>query len=156
MRHDNDIEQFLCEMPGPRVVAGSHRARLWEELRNSKCEEQPSMMRVTLKRTIVFCCAVAMLVGTGWGAYEACCKIFWIDSHTAVSSNDPNFTQEDANQLHAMVQRAIAAGNYTLVRSEEIEYAPGEKTQCYVYKVLLENGNTESYGTSEPLPEPAK
>jgi hypothetical protein len=168
MRNNSDIEKLLSEMPGPCVASGSHRTRLWEELKHSKFEEQPRMVTVTWKRVAVFCCVMAALAGSSWAAYQVCHKSFIVEytehvcpdgtvvtvPNASIGSDDPNFTQEDADREHAMTKRAIAAGNYTFVKAQEFECAPGKKQTAYCYKVKLEDGRTIGLASAQPLPEP--
>ncbi len=164
MRNDGDIERLLLGMPGPRVVAGSHRDRLRERLINTKLEEHTHM--VTWKRVAAVCCIAAALAGSGFAAYEVAVKVFVVEvsepvtnpdgtvtqSCSAMSSSDPNFTQEKANQMHQEMKQAIAAGHYRLVDVKREDNRP----PVYIYEVDLGNGRKVGSGTNEPLPEPAE
>jgi hypothetical protein len=172
MSSDDHLEDLLARTPGPRVLAGSHRAGLKARLLRSMRKERP--VKTMSKRLLVACCVVGcivlLLVAGGWAANQAYFRFFVVEesqgevetvvnpdgSVTAtstarcvtVSSNDPEFTEEDAQRHWAETKQAIDQGNYTLVKEEEIK--PG--LTCYTYRVVLEDGSTRSYGTNKPLP----
>ena len=69
------------------------------------------MMTVTWKRVAMFCCVALALAGSGWAAYQAGVKCFIVEKTPVVNpdgsvttllggvgSDDPNFTEEDANR----------------------------------------------------------
>jgi hypothetical protein len=166
VRNLDDIEKFLSEMPGPCVASGSHRARLWEELRNSNFEEKPHMMTVTWKRVAMFCCVALALAGSGWAAYQAGVKCFIVEKTPVVNpdgsvttllggvgSDDPNFTEEDANRTKQLMDKAVAEGRYKFVGKEETEHGT---RYSYIVDVDARDGKELSMSTLVPLPDPKK
>jgi hypothetical protein len=118
---------------------------------------------LTWKRITIVCCVLAAIGATGWTAYQAGLRTFKVDesgpvmnpdgsatgSSTWITSNDPNFTQEAANQLHLQTKEAIASGDYALSEVKQTDHGA-----LYIYTVYLPGGKTISHGTQQPLPEP--
>ena len=65
MSRDNDLESLFTRTPGPRVVAGSHRAGLKAELLRSMRKEHP--VKTLWKPLLVACCVVVLLTAGGLG-----------------------------------------------------------------------------------------
>jgi anti-sigma28 factor (negative regulator of flagellin synthesis) len=174
MSSDNDLEDLLTRTPGPRVVAGAHRADLKARLLQSMPKERP--VKTTRKRLLVACCVVGciaiLLAAGGWTANQVYTRSFVVEESqgevttvvnpdgsvmststsrsVSVGSNDPEFTEGEAQRRWAPMKQAIEQGNYTLVKQEEIE--PG--LTVYTYRVVLEDGSTRSFATNKPLDEP--
>jgi hypothetical protein len=170
MKSQSDIEELLSATPCPRVVVGPHRAYLKKRLFGSMQKEDPTMVRKTTTwRTGLIACGIAILLTAGgWAAYDCCFRFFVVEEragervvnpdgsvsqeYTAVgaASNDPDFTQHDANQTWQQIKAAIESGDYSLVKIKENESGP----PTFIYSVVLEDGKTVGYGTSVRLPEP--
>jgi hypothetical protein len=170
MSSDYDLEKLLTRTPGPRVVAGAHRADLKARLLQSMRKERP--VKTMWKPLLVACCVALLLAAGGWAANQAYMRFFVVEESqgevetvvnpdgsvtgtstsriVSVGSDDPEFTEEDAHRRWAQTKQAIDQGKYTLVKEEEIE--PG--LTAYTYRVVLEDGSTRSYATNKPLPEP--
>jgi hypothetical protein len=125
-----------------------------------------------LKWAVVVSLATLVIVSAGWAAEEVSSgkprgvvvereigpakKIRNRDGSMSVvgngrmistSSNDPNFTQEDADRKWQAMKKAIDKGNFKLIGTKR---APnGEK--FYRYRVTLEDGTTESIGSNVPM-----
>jgi hypothetical protein len=151
MKPDGEIENLLAAMPVPRVVEGSHRAGLKQNLLHQMQKEAPVML--TWKRVLAVCCAVLVLAAVGWAAQKAVQKFFVVhqeaNGQVVGGSNDPNYTQDKADQHWKEIQDLIAQGKYELVKVEDL----GEGKRAYCYRFVLSNGETVGFARSEPLPD---
>ncbi|MGA2799330.1 MAG: hypothetical protein ABSE63_17245 [Thermoguttaceae bacterium] len=172
MMNDNDVEKILLNVPRSHVTAGSHRSDLKAKLLQTSQNERPIMKTKKWKLAIAACCTILLLAALGFAAQQIYFKFFIVEqsaepeviktvlpngtekvtywgSATAIASDDPNFTQEKADQQWQETKRAISRGKYKLFKVDESTDPP-----AYYYSVQLEDGRTVGYGTNLPLPEP--
>jgi hypothetical protein len=110
-----------------------------------------------------------LLAAGGWAANQAYMRIFVVEESyeqgetlvtpdgsvtftftsrkVVVVSDDPKLTEEDAHRQWAQTKQAIDQGNYSLLQQRETETGQ----PVYIYRVVVEDGSTEIYGTNEPL-----
>jgi len=170
MRDEHEIERVLADTAAPRVVEGSHRAALKHHLLSDTRKEGSAM--VTWRRVLVACCAAFVLVAAGWAAQKAF-KVFVVErwqsepetvvnpdgSVTAkvrggavvVGSDDPSFTQDQADARWQEMKQAISEGKYELIEVKEMENG----IEAYLYRIFLSDGRVVGYGSSKPLDAPA-
>jgi hypothetical protein len=161
MNTSEQVEEHLTRMTSPSLIEGPHRAALRAELlAHSKQARRSSRIRTRI--AVVF---AAMCVGAaGWAAQE-----FWrtyIVEHergpeivlpdgtvgvteraVSITSNDPNFSREQADRKWAAMKAAIDAGDYALTEVREVENG----LLVYLYEIYLDTGEVVSLGSSVPL-----
>lgn len=115
---------------------------------------------------LMACGIVALLTAGGWAAYECYLRTFVVEEHhqtvvnpdgstsahsttVTIQSDDPDFSQDAAEQEWQQTKAAIAAGNYSLQKVQETD----SDVTVYVYKVIHADGTEVNYGTNKPLPE---
>ena len=106
-----------------------------------------------------------MLAASGWAAQQAYLRYFVVEEHVddvhvmpdgsvqmtsssaCITTDDPTMTQQGANQRWHAMKAAIAQGNYVLL--DVTRTKSGDI--CYCYSVLIEGGESVSFGTPRPL-----
>jgi hypothetical protein len=67
-------------------------------------------------------------------------------SMISVSSNDPEFTQAEANKQWTGIRKAIADGKYRLRETKETS-----GIRLYLYDITLPDGKVVGFGSSKPM-----
>ena len=169
------IENLLAQTVAPKLVEGSHKATLKQELLDQVQETGPAMqkegwtMGKWKKRLVWACCLAVAVVGTAWAAQKVVRTYvvhreepreitvsgadgpvtYSSSGMTTITSNDPDFTEERAKQLHQETQKAIAEGRCELVKVTETDFG-----SAYHYKFVLPDGTEHGFATNEPLDSP--
>ncbi len=179
MKNDHDIENVLAQTALTSVVPGSHRRRLKQELfeqMQTKEKRMPVRRFVFATRGMKIaaaCAGTLLLVAGAWGAqgvFEVLNRFVFHEepvtktvtrpdgtetalsssSSFTVSSDDPNFTEEDARQRHEGIKQAIADGKAELVETKQTELG----TTAYIYKATLEDGQEVTWADGRRLYDP--
>ncbi len=171
MKHE-DIETILADTQAPMVANGSHRARLKRDLLGSLQEQETAVW--TCKRKVAWACCIALVVlaATAAAAHKVLKSFEFFEegptedvvttspdgtkSHwqvstsrsTNISSDDPDFTEEDARRQYEECKRAIAEGTAKLVEVKERE----DGLKIYIYKITCSNGKVVTWATNTPSP----
>jgi hypothetical protein len=167
MNPDERIERLLADAQSPRVVEGSHRAALQRDLLLQERKEPSTMF--TRKRVLVACAVAIGVIAAGWAAQKAWQTFVVYESgpeiieetvnpdgsmtvkavarKVGVTSNDPNFTQVDADARWEEMVELMKRGEYEFVETRQTD----EGLTIYVYKMVLSDGTVEHYGGNEPI-----
>jgi anti-sigma28 factor (negative regulator of flagellin synthesis) len=172
MTNDNDVEKLLQNVPRAHVRAGRHRDDLKTRLLLTPCNEEPKMKTRTWKWAIAACCTAVLLSAVGWAAQQGYLnfKQFIVEetegektilpdgssqsskTTVSVSTNDPNVTQETANQHWQEIKKAVEKGRYQLTETKKTD----EGFNVYIYSVMLEDGTQDTFASSKFLDAPKK
>ena len=105
------------------------------------------------RRIALGCCATLILAGTIWATSTIVRSSTFHDGFhdgtwrtTVVTSDDPSFTEEKAEQVHRKLEQFIARGEGELVKVKD-----SEDGRIYVYRFALSDGSEELYATDHPL-----
>ena len=116
------------------------------------------------------CAGTLLLVAGAWGAQEVFNRFIFHEepvsrtltrpdgtethlsssSSFTVSSDDPNFTEDDARQRYEGIKKAIDEGTAELVEIKQTELG----TSAYIYKATLEDGQEVTWASGRKLYDP--
>lgn len=170
MGSQDDTEKLLAATAAPEVVEGPHKEALRRDLLRrlaaSPVAGAGGMAMGSRRRRLAWACLLALIVaGTAWAAQKAVRafkvhtelgevtvssregpRTYRVSQSGTVVSDDPEFTQADAEREAREIRRLIAEGKCELV--EVVDSAFGLKT--YRCKVVLANGTEKTVGSSYP------
>ncbi len=166
MKHHDDVEKALADTPVPRLVEGSHRARLKSDLMSEIGKEGSAIPRMiwTWKKKFTWAaCALLVVAATAWGAHKVSKKFIFQEEHVeevlpdgrevirattlVVRTNDPDFTDEKAQEMNQEIQDLMAQGKAELIEVKEL----GRGQKAYIYRVVLSNGTSVTCASGTPL-----
>lgn len=165
--NDQDVERLLIGMPRPHLPAGSHQAVLKGTLMAAAEQQQRrATRRSRLRRwSVAACCGIVLLATSGWAAQRTYLRYFLVEAQTVeshvmpdgscvtlqssacITSDDPTMTQADADHTWQAVKAAVVDGNYVLIDVVDSPTGP-----CYLYSILLDDGESMNFGSTHPLP----
>ncbi len=173
MDETRDVEELFAETAGLELVEGEHRAHLEARLVRQISKEDPEMPRRN-RRIAWAICALFVVAATAWGLSELRKAFEFVTNEVVdrkviempdgsevvytrsvartvvITSDDPEYTEEQARQWYEEVERLIAEGEKgELVRVEES--ASGGKS--YVYRLVLPDGAEATWARGTPLGE---
>ena len=174
MSHEDHLEDLLARTPGPRVVAGAHRAGLKARLLQSMRKERPvkTIWKPLLVACAVVCCAVVLIAAGGWAAEKVYERITKKEQYvelerfeeppvtlpdgttmgsvsvtgTYLPADAPPGSAEKAKKDHEEMKQLIAKRQYELVKTFE-----GGGGKQYVYRFTLSDGTSHGMNFSIPL-----
>lgn len=165
--NDQDVERLLVGMSRPHIQAGPHQAMLKANLLAAAAQQQRSSARRGRMRkwSVAACCGIVLLATSGWAAQQTYLRYFLVEEQTVesqvlpdgscvtrqstacVTSDDPAMTQADADHTWQAVKAAVVDGNYVLIDVVDSPTGP-----CYLYSILLDDGESMNFGSTHPLP----
>jgi hypothetical protein len=165
--NDQDVERLLIGMPRPHLQAGSHQAVLKGTLLAvAEQQQRRATRRSRLRRwSVAACCGIVLLATSGWAAQRTYLRYFFVEAQTVeshvmpdgscvtqqstacITSDDPSMTQADADHTWQAVKAAVVDGNYVLIDVVDSPTGP-----CYLYSILLDDGESMNFGSTHPLP----
>ncbi len=175
MSHEDHLEDLLARTPGPRVVAGAHRADLKARLLQSMRKERPvkAIWKPLLVACAVVCCAVVLVAAGGWAAEKVFESIAKKEQYvelerfeeppvrlpdgttmgsvsvtgTYLPADAPPGSVEKANKDHEEMKQLIAKKQYELVKT----YDGAGSGKQYLYRFTLSDGTSHGMSFSIPL-----
>jgi len=162
MRTETDLEELLGNTVRPNLAEGPHRAALKARLLTESRKDLSSMK---IRKSIVVISIIIGAAAVAWATQQAW-RLFVVQgpaihgpvvvqpdgkvgagaSMIAGASNDPKFTQAQADEQWASMKKAIADGRYKLRETRETN-----GMTVYLYDITLPGGKVVGFGSQRPM-----